>query len=193
MEEYTTIKCSLPGKLNPENSASIRPLIEHFVEHGSRISHIGSLIANKYLIERCRLGLAIPRLDSVFFRQCMSIHSKKPRQPIDGLEDTHSNSFDGFPKLELKTGVGVVVDAVSKQQSINFKVHCTENLLKIQKRFYKAILRQQELDEKHWWHMSNQVNNMPCRKQVPDEIVFNQEVIDVIKKDIAFLDAGNKK
>ena len=103
MEEYTTIKCSLLGKLNPVNSASIRPLIEYFVEYGSKISYIGSLIANKCLIERCRLGLAIPRLDSVFFRQCMHVYSKKPTKPIDGLEDVCCNSFDGFPKLELKT------------------------------------------------------------------------------------------
>ena len=87
----------------------------------------------------------------------------------------------------------MVVDAISKQKSIDFKTHYAENLLKVQKRLCKAVLLQQELDDEHWWCLSNQVNNLPCAKQVPDEIVFNAEVIDLINKDKALLDTGNQK
>ena len=103
MEECTTIKCSLPGKLNPENANVIRPLIEFYVEHSNKISHLGSLVANKYLMERCRLNLEIPRLYSVFFRKCVHVNSKTPTKSIDGLVELHDKSFHEFPKLELKT------------------------------------------------------------------------------------------
>ena len=104
-------------------------------------------MANKYLIERCRLNLEAPRLDSVFFRQCLSVGVKRPNKPIDGLIELYQKYYSNFPVIECKTGAGVFMDAIAKQQAINFKQHCKSNLLNIQKRFYKAFLRHEEHEE----------------------------------------------
>ena len=76
------------------------PLIDFYVGHGSKISHLGSLFANKCLMKRCRLNLDMPRLDSFFLRKCMSVSIKMLTKSIDGLVELHDEIFADFPRVK---------------------------------------------------------------------------------------------
>ena len=127
-----------------------RPLIDSHIGHSSKISHLGTLVANKCLIERCRLNLDMPRLDSAFFRQRVSLSVNTPTKLIDRLAKFHDESFVDCPKAECKTGAGVFMDAIAKQKVIKMKHRCKNNSIEIQKRLCEDFLHHQELEEDHW-------------------------------------------
>ena len=98
-------------------------------------------MASKHLIERCRLNLYLSLLDSVFFRECVSVSVNIPNKLIDGLAEFHNETLADFPKIECKAGAGALIDAIAKQKAIHFNHHCERSLLVVQKRLCKSFLR----------------------------------------------------
>ena len=93
----------------------------------------------KNLRERCRLNLHLLRLDSALFRQCALVRAKILNKLVDRLDELHHETFVDFPKIECKSGAGVLVDKITK--NIKFKYHYKMNLLAPQKHLYKAFPR----------------------------------------------------
>ena len=144
-EEHTTIKCYLPGKLSPDCSMLARPLTDFYVEHYNKISHLCNLVARNHLVERRRLSLEVPKLDTIF-RPCISAGVKMSSETINGLAELHWKDFSTFPKFECKEGSSSLIGTIAKQKAINFKNHCKTNPLAVQKRSHKDFLRREELE-----------------------------------------------
>ena len=68
---------------------------------------------------------------------------------------------------------------------------CKCNLLKLQKRFCMAFLRNEELDEDCWWHIKSSVNNCNCRRQVPDEMRNHPRVMNSVNEERRILSNGD--
>ena len=132
MEGCTSIKCSLPGKLSPLDSALIIPLIDFCAKYFSKMSHKGSFVASHFLMEMRELSLDIPRLGTVLFRKRIPVGAKRPAKVIDGLIEFCESDFSNFPTAKCKKETSVTMGTIAKQQAVYLKAHCNNNLFKRQ-------------------------------------------------------------
>ena len=96
-------------------------------------------------MERRKLSLDIPRLGTVLFRKHIPVGVKRPTKVIDGLTEFCESDFSNFPTTKRKTGTSVTMGAIAKQQAVDLKAHCNDNLFKRQNNVCAYFLRNEEL------------------------------------------------